>query len=81
MVAGSPGGHFGALKSDNATGYVPTSHMGLVTNLPTMLAALLAHNLTREPANVHKQHRFERPNPNEPAFGRFMNINTVRRQE
>ena len=73
----SQAGIFGELKSENALAYVPTRTW--TGNQTYMLAALLAHNLTREmKMRTHAPQR--KTNPKRASLWQFMNINTVRRQ-
>ena len=74
---GSQEGIFGELKSDNALAYVPTRTW--TGNQTYMLAALLAHNLTRELQMCTKA-PLRKTNPKRASLWPFMNINTVRRQ-
>jgi len=74
---GSQEGIFGELKSENALAYVPTRTW--TGNQTYMLAALLAHNLTRE-LQVRTQAPQRKTNPKRASLWQFMSINTVRRQ-
>lgn len=74
---GSQEGIFGELKSDNALAYVPTRTWA--GNQTYMLAALLAHNLTRE-LQMRSQSPDRKTNPKRASLWQFMNIKTVRRQ-
>lgn len=74
---GSQEGIFGELKSENALAYVPTRSWA--GNQTYMLAALLAHNLTRE-LQMRTQAPCRKTNSKRANLWKFMNINTVRRQ-
>ena len=74
---GSQEGIFGELKSENALAYVPTRTW--TGNQTYMLAALLAHNLTRE-LQMRTQAPCRKTNSKRANLWKFMNINTVRRQ-
>lgn len=74
---GSQEGIFGELKSDNALAYVPTRTW--TGNQTYMLAALLAHNLTRE-LQMRTQPPHRKTNFKRASHWQFMCINTVRRQ-
>lgn len=74
---GSQEGIFGELKSENALAYVPTRTW--TGNQTYMLAALLAHNLTRE-LQMRTQAPCRKTNAKRANLWKFMNINTVRRQ-
>jgi len=74
---GSQEGIFGELKSDNALAYVPTRTW--TGNQTYMLAALLAHNLTRD-LQMRTQSPCRKTSPKRASLWPFMNISTVRRQ-
>jgi len=74
---GSQEGIFGELKSENALAYVPTRTW--TGNQIYMLAALLAHNVTRE-LQMRTQPPCRKTNSKRASLWAFMKINTIRRQ-
>ena len=65
------------MKSENALAYVPTRTW--TGNQSYMLAALLAHNLTRE-LQMRTNAPCRKTTPKRASLWKFLNINTVRRQ-